>query len=78
MGSQCTQFGAKTRDHSDTWRTIQLPANNLLRLSGPRAGQKMVGKRDEAGVQMFGVVLEMGRLRSEVSEGKDRGEGMED
>lgn len=32
----------------------------------------MVGNTDEDGVQMFGVVVGIGRLQSEVSEGKGR------
>lgn len=32
----------------------------------------MIGNTDEDGVQMFGVVVGISRLRSEVSEGKGR------
>ena len=38
----------------------------------------MVGKGDEDGVQTFGVVVGMGRLQSEVSEGKGREKGLEE
>lgn len=38
----------------------------------------MVGNRDEDGVQMFGVFVGIGRLQSEVSEGKGREKGMKD